>query len=338
MTDNQNPGVVPNFPTQPTGGVPGAQPQQDAAVRAVDIDFDTDVKFRELERMPQFKKGEAAFISFISWHDDQGILQAPPIKMAETYYLDPSKGVPDRLTVRAPDQEKQPDLHKRFVERWGEPKPYFGAVVFKYHTDINGNFPSQEQLSGKCYAWRFGSDKWKALQEIHRTWGGIQNIDLKIICEDDRFQRLQISAAPNHYRTLFGEQDVKDMEVAAQSMYGKLDVVLGRKCTTQEYMSLLAGQSIMNAGVAQAPGGVSPFGGQAGQQHLPPQQVQPQPQPQPQVQPQPQLAAQPAQVADSLAQQTAGQPPAAEQTAPDPAQPDPAPGTTPPPGSIKLDV
>ena len=70
----------------------------------------------------------------------------------------------------------------------------FGANILVYDTDALGN-PTQP-LNAEVYFWSFGPDKFVQVRELQASWGDITNLDLKVTCTDQQFQKMSIINLP----------------------------------------------------------------------------------------------------------------------------------------------
>lgn len=73
----------------------------------------------------------------------------------------------------------------------------FGANILVYDTNDDGSL--KEPHNAEVYFWAFGSDKFIMLRSIIKEWGSLKDIDLTVVCTDEQFQKVTITAGKKCY-------------------------------------------------------------------------------------------------------------------------------------------
>lgn len=133
-----------------------------------------------------------------------------------------------------------PSDERKVWSKLGEPREYLSTLLVRYHTDKHGNLLNKEQPGWDIMPWRFAPKIWEQLAQIHaglqESSSSLAHNDLKISCEDTKYQKLTITAAgPALWRK---NEDLK-VQVIADSERLRSKVKPFRIVTTEALAQIL---------------------------------------------------------------------------------------------------
>ena len=140
----------------------------------------------------------------------------------------------------------------------GAPIQRFGLILFKYLTDEQGNLADNTKLQGKPLFWAISESRYEELSAIHRSWPLTDTgpdkpqVDLKIRCTDDKWQRMTFTPEPEaHWKKKDGWY--KALKEKVSQGQDKLKVIVGRKLTEDEVKDIIGvGQPVSSKPPTQA--------------------------------------------------------------------------------------
>lgn len=209
-----------------------------------EVSFDDEVKLSKLEKLGKMREGETRRIAFLLVNEN-----GAPVLLQSQVFSEP-------VTHRSYRAPENPLFYKKFVEKFGEPKPRFGTIVAEYDTNFRGEVQSDTLI---LKAWTFGQDKWPDLKQLHKEWG-LGRIDLTMTCKEEGFQKLTFLPTPQRFIDSMIQSDAQaynQLVNDARDLYNSKHMLnlMGKILTEAEIIAMLNGQTSNAGSFGQGGGG-----------------------------------------------------------------------------------
>ena len=191
------------------------------------------------------KCSDAEFYKGVTNRTDRIGIVSRRVKRVSTHY---KKGVGHVMCRSKPSQKNNQGVvvveavKALCCKKLPAPKVRCGVVIVQYSTDRQGDIDPNQPLRYQLMFWIFGEDKYVLIRSYNKEMP-IDKNDIKIICSDSQFQKLQFMPARG---SLWQKEKLgwkKEIEEEAALLQEKLPRFMGKALSDDEILEAVGSSS-----------------------------------------------------------------------------------------------